>query len=120
VTRQASTGPRETSGLSIPLGSDRLVGRCRSPGEQGRWRRSAAWADISLTSGAGPVHLIGAGPEDGFWGYIVEGGDGTARWGDYSAAVADEHGDIWVAAENTSATRTLFANWGTFLTRIDR
>ena len=84
---------------------------------------SAAWIPLSATGPAGSVHLIGAGagPEDGFSGYRIEGGDGTARWGDYSAAVADENGDLWVANEFiTSKPRSLFANWGTFITRIDR
>jgi hypothetical protein len=81
---------------------------------------SAAWTAISLTSGAGPVHIVGpgAGPEDGFTGYRIEGGFGTSRWGDYGASATDENGDIWVGNENTSATRTLFADWGTFVTKV--
>ncbi len=62
---------------------------------------SAAYTRVSNSGPAGPVHVVGAGqlPEDGFTGYVVEGGSGTARWGDYSAATADENGDLWMANE---------------------
>ena len=70
---------------------------------------------------AGLVHVAGAGagPEDGFSGYAAFGADGTARWGDYSAAVADSQGNIWIAAEFIPGTpRTANANWGTFIGRV--
>ena len=70
---------------------------------------------------AGLVHVAGAGaaPEDGFSGYAAFGADGTARWGDYSAAVADSQGNIWIAAEFIPGTpRTQLANWGTFIGRV--
>jgi hypothetical protein len=67
---------------------------------------SAAYAPIDAAHGAGEVHIAaaGVGPEDGFTGYnspTVVGfpGNGTARWGDYSAAVAAANGSIWFANE---------------------
>jgi len=81
---------------------------------------SAAW--VSLTGGsASAVHISGAGqlPEDGFTGYVVEGGSGTARWGDYNAATADEAGNLWMAVGFIpNSPRTLFANWGTHITMV--
>ena len=71
--------------------------------------------------GTGAIHIAaaGAGPEDGFTGYVAEGFDGTARWGDYSAAVAAPDGSIWVANEYiTPRPRTVLANWGTFVSRL--
>ncbi len=82
---------------------------------------SAAYAKIDATNGAGDVHIAaaGAGPEDGFTGYRAFGGGGTARWGDYSAAVADADGSIWFAIEYIpNAPRTLYANWGTFVGHV--
>jgi hypothetical protein len=81
------------------------------------------------------VHIVGAGvgPDDGFTGYAAYGGNGIARWGDYSAAVADEHGNVWLAAEyigqtctfaqysvdtTCGGTRSLLANWGTFISQV--
>ena len=62
---------------------------------------------------------LGAAPEDGFTGYPVLGGDRAARWGDYSAAVADRSGAIWFANEYIpNAPRTVLANWGTFIGRV--
>ena len=81
---------------------------------------SAAYAVIGA-GGAGDVHILGAGagPEDGFTGYTAFGGSRTARWGDYSAAVAAEDGTIWTAVEYIpGGARTLFANWGTFIGQV--
>jgi len=75
---------------------------------------SAAYAPIDAINGVGAVHIAGAGsgPDDGFTGYRVYGGNGTGRWGDYSAAVADSDGSIWTAAEYIpNAPRTILANW---------
>jgi len=59
---------------------------------------SAAFVKVNGKTGAGNVQVIGPGvaPEDGFSGYAALGGaKGVARWGDYSAAVAD--GDtVWL------------------------
>jgi hypothetical protein len=94
---------------------------------------SAAYAP--LRDKAGNIRLAGpgVGPDDGFSGYAAEGGNGIGRWGDYSAAVADGDGNIWIAAEfigqtctdavyaadsTCGGTRTLLANWGTFIGRL--
>jgi len=82
---------------------------------------SAAYAPIDATNGTGLVHIASAGvaPEDGFTGYHVFGGNGTARWGDYSAAVADATGTIWIGHELIpGGPRTLLANWGTFVNHV--
>ncbi len=82
---------------------------------------SAAYAPIDATNGTGLVHIASAGvaPEDGFTGYHVFGGNGTARWGDYSAAVADAAGTIWIGHELIpGGPRTFLANWGTFVSRV--
>jgi hypothetical protein len=83
---------------------------------------STGYAPIDATHGAGAVHIAGAGqlPEDGFTGYNAFGGsDRVSRWGDYSAAVADSDGTIWLAAEYIpNAPRTLLANWGTFVSQV--
>jgi hypothetical protein len=83
---------------------------------------SAAYTAISVTAGAGDVHIAGAGagPEDGFTGYAFFGSTNrVARWGDYSAAVADAAGNVWLAAEYiTPRPRSFLANWGTFVTRV--
>ena len=96
---------------------------------------SAAYAPI--TNSAGNVRLAGAGvgPDDGFTGYASEVGPPglVARWGDYSAAVADSDGNIWFATEyigqsctfeqfaldtTCGGTRSLLANWGTFIGKV--
>jgi len=94
---------------------------------------SAAYSYINQSAGDVTVIGRGVGPDDGFTGYKAFFGNGIARWGDYSAAVADEWGNIWVAAEyigqsctdkqyaadNTCrGTRDQFANWGTFIGRV--
>jgi hypothetical protein len=71
---------------------------------------------VPLSTGNDKLRLAGAGaaPEDGFTGYPPDGS--SARWGDYSAAVADEHGNIWFGAEYIpNLPRTPLANWGTFI-----
>jgi hypothetical protein len=85
---------------------------------------SAAFSQVNdqegNDDGEQSVHIIAAGaaPEDGFTGYFFFGGNGVARWGDYSAATTDENGNVWIATEFIPAgTRTLVANWGTFIAR---
>ena len=81
---------------------------------------SAGYAKIDATSGAGAVHVakMGAEPEDGFTAYSAFGGDGTSRWGDYSAAVA-VGGDVWFSCEYIpGGPRTVLANWGTFVGHV--
>ena len=70
--------------------------------------------------GAGPVQVAAAGvaPEDGFSGYGFFGGNGHARWGDYSAAASDGE-NIWMATEFIpGGRRSILANWGTFIARV--
>jgi hypothetical protein len=81
---------------------------------------SAAFARVDAVSGAGPLVVAGAGggPLDDFSGYAPFGFR-AARWGDYSAAVADERGDVWLANEYVpNAPRTVLTNWGTFVTKV--
>jgi hypothetical protein len=82
---------------------------------------SAGYASIDAVNGAGPIHIAAAGvlPEDGFTGYFAFGGSRVARWGDYSAAVADPSGALWIANEYIpNAPRTANANWGTFISKV--
>jgi hypothetical protein len=78
---------------------------------------SAAYVKINvLTTGPVRVAALGQAPEDGFSGYPEYGGSGVARWGDYSAAVADRTGNNWMATEYIpDAPRTELANWGTYI-----
>jgi hypothetical protein len=81
---------------------------------------SAAYATLDALSGVGPIQIAAAGalPDDGLTGYGAFGGR-VGRWGDYTAAVADSDGSIWIAAEYIpGGTRTVLANWGTFVGRI--
>ncbi|MGI9071642.1 MAG: hypothetical protein ACR2JB_10090 [Bryobacteraceae bacterium] len=81
---------------------------------------SMAFTTLSATSGTGDIQLGGAGsaPEDGFSGYPPYS-DGVARWGDYSAALADTDGSIWMATEWIPNTpRTDRTNWGTFIGQL--
>ena len=83
---------------------------------------SAAYSVIGA-NGAGDVHILGAGagPEDGFTGYPAfdPSFTRTARWGDYSAAVAAADGSIWTAVVYIpNAPRTVNANWGTFIGNV--
>jgi hypothetical protein len=90
-------------------------------------------AYIRLTSAgalSGPVTIYAAGtkPADGFTGYPQEGGAGVERWGDYSAAVADTDGTVWLATEYIPGTFSFIpgsrvppsylANWGTAIGRL--
>jgi len=78
---------------------------------------SAAFVPVDAFSTGTTVQITGPGvfPEDGFSGYS---GRGYARWGDYSAAVVDSDGSIWMGTEYIpNAPRTQLANWGTFLIR---
>jgi hypothetical protein len=88
-----------------------IVGRDEYP--------SVGYASIDEKKGTGDVHVAaaGAGPADGFTGYPPNGP--IERWGDYSAAVADEDGNIWFAAEYISgAPRTVSANWATWIGKL--
>lgn len=81
---------------------------------------SAAFTTIDKVNGTGSIQIAGPGaaPDDGFTGYGAFGGR-VARWGDYSAAVADADGSIWMGVEFIpGGARTLLANWGTFVTHV--
>jgi hypothetical protein len=63
----------------------------------------------------------GAVPADGFTGYPAFAGNGVERWGDYSAAVADSSGRVWVATEYIPGTfgyPEFIANWGTYVASV--
>jgi len=85
---------------------------------------SASFISIDGSGTQGPVRVpeVGAGPEDGFSCYRAFGDRSRGcRWGDYSEAVADENGDIWMATEWIPYTaRTELANWGTYVMRVNR
>lgn len=81
---------------------------------------SAAYTTIDASNGAGPIHIAAAGtaPTDDVSGYAAFGGDGVARWGDYSAAVAGDDGSIWIATEfipGGFGYPPFLNNWGTFV-----
>ena len=85
---------------------------------------SAAYATLDAVNGAGAIVIAdpGFGPDDGFSGYFPNGRVG--RWGDYSAAVSDEGGNIWMATEAINPPLmslppgVLAANWGTFIAAV--
>ncbi len=84
---------------------------------------SAAYTSMDAVNGAGPVHITAAGaaPQDDVSGYEAFGGDGVARWGDYSAAVPAEDGSIWMATEYIPGGfgfPPYLNNWGTFVARV--
>jgi hypothetical protein len=95
---------------------------------------------VRLDAGHSPtavrVARWGSGAADGFTGELsqdpVDGG--VERWGDYGAAVADADGSIWFANESINqsctlaqfladttcgGTRTILANWGTFIGNVN-
>jgi len=85
---------------------------------------SAGYATLDATNGAGPIVISGPGvaPDDGFSAYRPVGPSFRAgRWGDYSFAVSDESGKIWMGSEmipTEQAPFVPFANWGTFITAV--
>jgi hypothetical protein len=90
----------------------------------GDYYPSAAFVTLDVANAPDAVHVAaaGAGPEDGFTGYVSQTGSRTARWGDYSAAAVDEIGNLWFATEYIPSIRpedrTALANWGTFIGKI--
>jgi len=85
------------------------------------WYPSAAFIPISAFSTPSTVQIAGLGtlPEDGFTGYPGGGYVGTARWGDYNSAFAASDGAIWMAVQYIGTyPRTPFANWNTYVARI--
>lgn len=81
---------------------------------------SAGYVAFGGLGPSGPVHIVRAGvaPEDGFTCYVALGNAPPCRWGDYSSAVADEAGNLWMAAEDIPGPRTSLANWGSFVARL--
>jgi hypothetical protein len=82
---------------------------------------SAAYALLDAVNGAGPIIISGPGvsPNDAASGYAPFGFR-VSRWGDYSAAVSDEAGHIWMGAQMIPVNPPviLLANWGTFITEV--
>jgi hypothetical protein len=80
---------------------------------------SAAQIDIGRGGVSGPVEIVRSGfrPEDGFTCYEAFVGENpVCRWGDYSASIAGPDGTIYSATEFIGDnSRTLFANWSTFI-----
>jgi hypothetical protein len=82
---------------------------------------SAAWAPVSLSGGAGPIFVAARGMNAGDDLSAVKAfqGHGTIRWGDYSAAVADPSGTVWMATEYISGLEAdSLANWATFVAHV--
>lgn len=82
---------------------------------------SAAWAPLSLAGGAGPVYIaaLGQNADDDFSSVKSYGGSGAGRWGDYTAAVSDPAGNVWMGVEYISGVeRTPYANWATYLFHV--
>jgi len=87
----------------------------------GNYFPSAAYTPIDAVNGAGAVHIAGpgSGPQDGFTEYPAFGAPVSPRWGDYSAAVADADGSIWLAVEYIpNAPRDIFADWGSIVMHV--
>jgi len=87
---------------------------------------SAAYVTLDAVNGAGPIVVSDPGfaPDDGFSGYVPFSLSRVGRWGDYSAAVSDESGNLWIATEAINPPLVqlppgvLAANFGTFVTEI--
>jgi hypothetical protein len=83
---------------------------------------SAAFSHLTPAK-AVSVNIVAAGaaPQDDFSGYPQFGGAGTARWGDYSYAVADG-GSLWLATEFIPGgidSTFYFTNFGTFIYKVN-
>ena len=81
---------------------------------------TAAWAPLTL-HGVGPVYEAAPGrnADDDFSAVKAYGGTGSGRWGDYSAAVSDPGGTVWMGTEYISGVeRTAFANWATYIAHV--
>ena len=83
---------------------------------------SPAYVKMNLNGVRGPVRVpeFGQRPDDGFTCYEAFVGSRSrgCRWGDYSSAVADGRGRIWMATEFIpDDARLPLANWGTIVMR---
>jgi hypothetical protein len=93
---------------------------------------SAAWVkvDDNPANAPGDVAIAGSNtsrtatglgllPDDGFTGYAVFDDPRAARWGDYGGSATDSSGNVWTANEFIPIlSRTAFANWGTFISKV--
>jgi hypothetical protein len=83
---------------------------------------SAAWAPLSASGGAGPIHIAAAGTaaaDDATMLKSFAGNGASIRWGDYSAAVSDPSGTVWMATEYIpGAERTPLVNWSTYVAQV--
>jgi hypothetical protein len=91
---------------------------------------SVGYTKIDIKHGPGPIEPVAVGqkPDDGFTGYPQYTGGSVGRWGDYSAAVSDLTGTIWIAAEwipgtfgyvpGAATPPSFVANWGTYIARV--
>ncbi len=86
------------------------------------WFPSVGYVKLNQHGRASNVRLVVAGeaPEDGFTGYQFFGGNGVARWGDYSTAAVHDDGSIWFMTQYipSNTTRSELANWGMFIARV--
>ena len=97
---------------------------------------SAGYAGLDAVTGAGDIHIAGAGvgPQDGFSGYRAFNNPARPRWGDYGAT-AVVNGTVWVASEyiaqsctlaqyestpfgSCGGTRATLGNWSTHISAI--
>ena len=90
----------------------------KADGQPGEFK--AVFSTLNVIDLDKDVTVPGAFPEDGFSGYQgFARTPRTARWGDYTAAVADAAGDIWFGVEYIpNLPRTVNANWGTFIAKV--
>jgi hypothetical protein len=84
---------------------------------------SAAYASLNPFR-AGPINIVAAGaaPQDEFSGYVVFGGAGVARWGDYSWGVTDGN-SLWLATEYIPGginSVDFFTDFGTYVYNVNR
>lgn len=134
VTAKGSTGSMSHQGYLAAGGSTTLLYPSIGLNQSGRgvmtfsvsgptYYPSAAYTLFDQPGPTGPVYLNGPGtaPEDGFTCYKAEGFGPTCRWGDYTAASGDGTGRVVMGAEMIPNTaRDQLANWGTFLSTINR
>jgi len=83
---------------------------------------SAAYVAMGPSGPVGSVRIAaeGVAPEDGYSCYAAFVFPvGPCRWGDYSAARVDEHGDVWMGVEYIPPlARAVGENWGTFVGQL--
>jgi hypothetical protein len=134
VTPRGSTGTVSHQGYIAAGGTTTLLYPSIGLNQSGRgvltfsvsgptYYPSAAYMLFSGTGPTGSIYLSGPGaaPEDGFTCYAQEGFGPTCRWGDYTAASGDGTGRVVMGDEMIPNTaRDPLANWGTFLSSLNR